>query len=67
MNVAHPASMKTPPNGVTGPRKRNLGGFQSRSTGDADNEAHLSLSVVNPKMEPENKIVPPMIAGPANL
>ena len=24
-NVAHPASMKIPPNGVIGPRKRNLG------------------------------------------
>ena len=35
--------------------------------GAHDNETHLSLSVVNPKMEPENKIVPPMIAGPANL
>jgi len=25
LNVAHPASMKIPPNGVIGPRKRNLG------------------------------------------
>lgn len=69
LSVAHPATMSTPPNGVTGPRKRNLDHTRVSATidGDASNETHFSLNAANARMEPENKIVPPKIAGPANL
>ena len=70
LGIAHPATMRTPPSGVTGPRKRNLdhtGGFQPPPTGDASNDTYCSLAAANARMVPENKIVPPKIAGPANL
>lgn len=55
---------------MTGPRKRNLDhtrGFQPSSTGEASNDAHRSLATAIARMGPVNKIVPPRIAGPANL
>lgn len=68
--MAHPATVRIPPNGVIGPRKRNLATaprFQPPSTRDASNETHRSLNTTNAKIEPENKIEPPKMAGPANL
>lgn len=67
--MAHPATIKTPPNGVIGPRKRNLDHtrVQPPSIREASNETYWSLNAVIARMEPENKIVPPKIAGPANL
>lgn len=68
--ITHPATIRIPPSGVTGPRKRNLdhmGGFQPLSIGDASNDTYCSLAAAKARMEPENKIVPPKIAGPANL
>ena len=69
-SITHPATVRIPPNGVIGPRKRNLATaarFQPPSTREASNETHRSLNAVNAKIEPENKIEPPKMAGPANL
>lgn len=68
LSATHPAIMKIPPNGVIGPRKRTLGhlGFNHHCE-EANNKTHFSLSAANARIEPENMIDPPKIAGPANL